>query len=235
MTVPQPVYLVRHGQSEWNALRITQGQTAHPRLTELGRAQAARAGAAIASDLTDRSVVRIISSDLARAADTAQVLSETLDAPITLDTRLREQHLGELEGRGYHETWAAADQHDWSDQTLPVAGGESLQDVYDRLVAVLAEMKAEEKRVTVLVSHGDAIRAAIAHLTGHGPHKTPWTDVPNGAVARIQGGIAWLGCGAPFSPRPGTVRARPPGCAAEPRHAGPGSPPAGGPPGPGSR
>ena len=41
--MPHPVYLVRHGQSQWNLRRLTQGQTAHPPLTDLGRSQSAAA------------------------------------------------------------------------------------------------------------------------------------------------------------------------------------------------
>ena len=52
-----PVYLVRHGQSEWNVLRLTQGQTSHPRLTSLGREQAERAASLIGKDLAGRSPV----------------------------------------------------------------------------------------------------------------------------------------------------------------------------------
>ncbi|WP_442940289.1 hypothetical protein [Nocardioides sp. B-3] len=39
---------------------------------------------------------------------------------------MREQHLGSLEGRAYEETRAEAEQHDWSDPELPMAGGESV-------------------------------------------------------------------------------------------------------------
>ncbi len=49
------------------------------------------------------------------------------------DSRLREQHLGDLEGRTYEETWAAAETFDWSDPTQPIGGGESLMDGYDRM------------------------------------------------------------------------------------------------------
>jgi probable phosphoglycerate mutase len=191
--VTHPVYLVRHGQSEWNALRMTQGQTSHPRLTSLGREQAERAASLIGKDLAGRPVIRIVTSDLVRAVETADVVSRTLRAPVTLDTRLREQHLGELEGRGYDETWAAAEAHDWSDPTLPLAGGESIMEVHDRLGAVLTELAELDGGVTVLVSHGDAIRAAIAHLTGLAPHRAPWVQVANGAVARIDEAITWLG------------------------------------------
>lgn len=198
----RPVYLVRHGQSEWNVLRLTQGQTSHPRLTPLGRRQAERAAALIGADLAGRPVTRILSSDLVRAVETAEVLGAVLRAPVGLDARLREQHLGELEGRGYDETWAAAAAHDWSDPTLPVAGGESPAQVHDRLGAVLAEVSTHGGDVTVLVSHGDAIRAAVAHLTGVAPHEAPWVEVANGAVARVDGGIAWLGRDCPRPCRP---------------------------------
>ncbi|GAA1935840.1 histidine phosphatase family protein [Nocardioides marmoribigeumensis] len=188
-----PVYLVRHGQSEWNVLRLTQGQTAHPRLTDLGRDQAQRAARTIEKDLTGPSP-RILSSDLVRARETAEVLARrlgVLDGQVVLDERLREQHLGSLEGRGYDETWAVAAEHDWSDPTLPVAGGESLQDVHDRMASMLAGL--DRNQVTVLVSHGDAIRAVLAHLGGLEPHQAPWVEVPNGAVARIDGrAISWI-------------------------------------------
>ncbi|KRF34445.1 histidine phosphatase family protein [Nocardioides sp. Soil805] len=188
-----PVYLVRHGQSEWNVLRLTQGQTSHPRLTSLGRRQAQRAASLIGEDLAGRPVTRILTSDLVRAVETAEVVSRALQAPVALDTRLREQHLGELEGRGYDETWAAGEAHDWSDPALPLAGGESLLEVHDRLGAVLAEVAEHDGGVTVLVSHGDAIRAAIARLTGVAPHEAPWVEVANGAVARVERAITWLG------------------------------------------
>lgn len=188
-----PVYLVRHGQSEWNVLRLTQGQIPHPRLTSLGREQAERAASLIGKDLAGRQVARILTSDLVRAVETAEVASKTLRAPVAFDTRLREQHLGELEGRGYDETWAAAAAHDWADPTLPLAGGESMMQVHDRLGALLTEVAELDAGVTVLVSHGDAIRAAVAHLTGVAPHEAPWADVANGAVARVDRTITWLG------------------------------------------
>jgi probable phosphoglycerate mutase len=191
--VPHPVYLVRHGQSEWNVLRLTQGQISHPRLTSLGRQQAKRAASLIGEDLAGRPVTCILTSDLVRAVETAEVASEVLRAPVAFDARLREQHLGELQGRGYEHTWAAAAAHDWSDPTLPLAGGESTIELRDRLGAVLTEVAELNGGVTVLVSHGDAIRAAVAHLTGVALHEAPWVEVANGAVARVDGAVTWLG------------------------------------------
>ena len=191
--MPRPVYLVRHGQSEWNVRRLTQGQTAHPPLTDLGCSQSVAAAEVIAADLEARGLVadRLVTSDLVRAAETAALIGWRLHLTAVWDPRLREQHLGDLEGRTYEETWAEAETIDWSDPTQPIAGGESLMEVYDRMAAVLEEV--DPNSVTVLVSHGDAIRSAVAWLQGLKPHEAPWIDVANGAVARIDDGLRWLG------------------------------------------
>ncbi|MGN6722029.1 MAG: histidine phosphatase family protein [Marmoricola sp.] len=188
-----PVYLVRHGQSEWNVLRLTQGQTSHPRLTALGHAQAVAAAELIARDLDalGHTPHRVVTSDLARARETAEVLGRHLDVTVESDERLREQHLGVLEGRTYEETWAAADALDWSDPEAAVEGGESMSAVRRRMTAVLSDLSPD--RVHVLVSHGDAIRVALAHLHGQEPNQAPWVEVPNGAVARFDGALTWLG------------------------------------------
>jgi probable phosphoglycerate mutase len=190
--VSRPCYLVRHGQSEWNVLELTQGQTMSPRLTGLGREQARAAAARIRADLDpDLGVDVVRTSDLVRARETAEILVDLLGGELFLDVRLREQHLGDLEGRSYAETWAAAEAHDWSDPHLPVAGGESPHELRQRMAEAIEAL--DRTRLTVLVSHGDAIRAAVAHLAGHSPATAPWVDVPNGSVARVSdSGVAWL-------------------------------------------
>ncbi len=183
-----PVFLVRHGQSEWNVARLTQGQTPHPRLTDVGRHQAAQAATRLSTVLADAEPV-LVSSDLVRARETADVIALLLGVSVSEDVRLREQALGRLEGRPYEETWAAAEAHDWSDPSLPVAGGESPADVYDRMAGAMddARVMARERPV-ILVSHGDAIRAALAYARGVGPHAGEWIEVPNGVVLRVTGG-----------------------------------------------
>jgi probable phosphoglycerate mutase len=189
--VARPCYLVRHGQSEWNLLERTQGQTMSPPLTALGREQAWSAAASIRADLGPDRVDVVRTSDLVRARETADILAAELGGTLVPDARLREQHLGSLQGRSYAETWAAAEQHDWADPHLPVAGGESPHQLRTRIAEVLDVV--DPATVTVLVSHGDAIRAAVAHLAGVPPHEAPWVDVPNGAVVRVvAGSLTWL-------------------------------------------
>jgi broad specificity phosphatase PhoE len=190
--VPRSCYLVRHGESEWNVLELTQGQTMAPRLTDLGRDQARAAAALIRADLGRGVAVDLVrTSDLVRARETAEILADLLGGELRLDVRLREHHFGDLEGRSYADTRAALAAHDWSDPHLPVAGGESPHQLRTRIADVVDWV--DPVAVTVVVSHGDAIRSALAHLAGHSPSATPWVEVPNGAVARVSGRtVSWL-------------------------------------------
>ncbi len=84
--------VVRHGQSEWNAIGRWQGH-ADPVLSELGRRQAAVAAGSIGA------VDGIISSDLLRAAETAAIIAQQLGVgPVMVEERLRERDVGEWSG-----------------------------------------------------------------------------------------------------------------------------------------
>ncbi|HEY3486066.1 MAG TPA: histidine phosphatase family protein [Ilumatobacteraceae bacterium] len=91
--------LVRHGQSEWNAVRRWQGTYDSP-LTGLGRAQARAVGSALAAELAngDR-IAGLWSSDLSRASETALIIANYLGIDhVSLDTRLREADAGPWQG-----------------------------------------------------------------------------------------------------------------------------------------
>jgi len=190
--VAHPVYLVRHGQSEWNVLRLAQGQTSHPRLTELGRQQAATAADLIATDLALAGIEagKLVTSDLVRAVETATVIGNRLGLIPERDARLREQHLGRLEGRSYEESWAADEMVDWSAPDTPIGGGESMRAVGRRMAEVVDGLPSGCGNV--VVSHGDSIRAVIAHLGGLSSDVATWPEVPNGAVAGYDGQLTWL-------------------------------------------
>ena len=87
------IYFVRHGQTNWNIEHKIQGQSDIP-LNEMGKKQAEL----IAPQLKDLKIERIISSDLSRALETAQIINTHLKLQITLDTRLREFKYGQIEG-----------------------------------------------------------------------------------------------------------------------------------------
>lgn len=162
--------MLRHGQTQHNANSRMQGQL-DTELTDLGRAQAVMA----ASVLAKRQPLRIVSSDLRRAYDTAVVLAEHTGLTVVTDTRLRETHLGAWQGLSHEEVDAAAPgarlawRHDalWAPH-----GGESRKDVAQRCVPLVAELVASESQwgcddggaPVVLVAHGGSIAALSAAL-----------------------------------------------------------------------
>jgi broad specificity phosphatase PhoE len=96
------ILLIRHGESTWNAAGRWQGW-GNPPLSAHGRAQAR----ALAERLTGSGVVRLLSSDLARAAETAAILGGALGLETEPDPRLRERDLGRWSGLTEAEIVAA--------------------------------------------------------------------------------------------------------------------------------
>ena len=179
MTRPLTVLLVRHGQSEWNAAGLMQGQTAHPALTELGHRQAATA----ARELAAARPGALISSDLTRAVQSAQHCARTTGLPLRTAEALREQGYGVLEGRPSRELW---DLVDWTDPHWSAEGGESLAQLHARVAGHLAELRADPPaEVVALVTHGDTIRAVQAVVAGRGPAEMPAVTPHNGSVTRL--------------------------------------------------
>ncbi len=122
---PTNVLVVRHGESEWNALGLWQGQ-ADPALSARGEEQAARAAKALAGV----TINRIVSSDLSRARRTAGILAETLGVDVLgVEEGLREVDVGEWSGltrADIEKRWPRL-LAEWSAGTLEsTPGGESL-------------------------------------------------------------------------------------------------------------
>jgi broad specificity phosphatase PhoE len=199
------IYLVRHGESEWNVAQRTQGQTRHPRLTEHGRAQAQAAARTLLADIGSTPVSCVVSSDLVRAVQTAEIIAGVLGSRRCVDARLREQSLGSFEGLSYAESFAAGSAFDWSDPDLRVGGGESLREMATRMTTALSDVADEliNSGAIVVVSHGDAIRALLAARVGALPGAGTWVDVPNGSVAVLDGtnGARWLAVDLPVNGR----------------------------------
>ena len=179
MARPLTLLLVRHGQSEWNARGLMQGQTDAIPLTELGHAQAA----AGAEELAALGPGALISSDLLRARQTAEHCARATGLPVTTTAALREQGYGVLEGRPSRELW---DVVDWTDPHWATEGGESLARLHRRVASFLALLRAEPPAdVVALVTHGDTIRAVQAVAAGLGPAELPAVTPHNGSVTRV--------------------------------------------------
>ena len=141
MTIRRLVML-RHGQTEYNASSRMQGQL-DTELSDLGREQAVAA----AEVLAKRQPLLIISSDLGRALDTAVALGDRCGQPVSIDTRLRETHLGDWQGMTHLEVDAAAPgaRLAWRDDARWAPhGGESRVDVADRSLPLVRELVAQQ-------------------------------------------------------------------------------------------
>ena len=92
---PRRLYLVRHGETAYNAARIL--QTPEVPLSPVGEAQAS----ALARRLAGRGIRLVLASDLARAVGTAQRLCAESGAPLALDPLLQERSFGSLRGTAW--------------------------------------------------------------------------------------------------------------------------------------
>ncbi len=156
--------LVRHGATDWNGIGRWQGWTDTP-LGTLGESQAAR----LAARLSHQTFDAVYSSDLSRAARTAELSLPGLGLPgvaLRLDVRLREMHFGQYEGVTTDAVTHDSDYADWQRDPwlLPAPGnGESLRAVADRMQDWAEGL--ESGRV-IAFSHGAAIRALLCGLFG---------------------------------------------------------------------
>ena len=148
------VYVVTHAQSLHHVERKVGGWY-DTSLTDLGRTQAEKTGRLLESAI-DSADIRIFSSDLRRAAETAEIIGRHLHEPVTLDPRLREMSYGDAEGKP----------QDWFiDRIKPqpadgnrldhrvYAGAESRREVAERVGAALTDILVKGARDTVIVSH----------------------------------------------------------------------------------
>jgi 2,3-bisphosphoglycerate-dependent phosphoglycerate mutase len=160
------ITLIRHGETPWNADGRWQGQAPVPLNIE-GRRQATMLGAYLAR--TNDPGDRIISSDLLRTRETAELIAAQIKVPVEYDPRLREIDLGMWQGLTKAEI-IAWDKENWemfhADNTnTRIPNGECWGDVAARVVTALREyaVRYDDEHI-LIVSHGGTIRRALEKL-----------------------------------------------------------------------
>ena len=159
--------LIRHGETAYNRDGRYQGQLDVP-LNTIGVEQAR----CLATRLQDEPLALCVSSDLARARVTAEVIARVHGITVQTTAALREAHLGVLQGRSWGEAAEAlgddAGYLDRRDVRAKPAGGESLLDVRRRVrrfLAVLAPVVPNAPPGDiVVVGHGGSLRALLPLL-----------------------------------------------------------------------
>jgi len=146
------LYLVRHGETDWNAQRRIQGSTDIP-LNQMGREQAAATGRLLARRTWDG----LFASPLGRAVETATIIGSEIGLPLA-DTipAIAERNYGEAEGLNYDQI----EQRFPGD--TPVPGRETHEAVAERVIPALVGLaKSHPGESLIVVSHGGVIRSVL--------------------------------------------------------------------------
>jgi uncharacterized phosphatase len=163
------IYLVRHGETDWNRERRIQGSSDIP-LNSTGQAQAKSTGELLAR----RTWHGIFASPLSRAMETAAIIAAEvgLAAPIALP-EVVERSYGDAEGRTDREVDALYP------GTTEVPGRESRESVVERALPALVELaEINHGKSIIVVAHGGVIAAILAAVAPERPR----TPIVNGSV-----------------------------------------------------
>ena len=155
------ILLVRHGETDWNRSGRVMGTRPVP-LNQNGLTQAAR----LAIQLTALKTPMLYSSPVARARQTADILSSTLHVPVVEEPGLAEIGVGEWEGRYWNEFEgdpARVNYYRLPEEARP-PGGETLGEARRRAVAsVQRAVESAGSGPAILVTHADIVKAIVAH------------------------------------------------------------------------
>jgi len=169
--------VVRHGQTEWNIAGRIQGSTDID-LDGDGKAQAAEA----APELASYGPVRIISSDLRRAVDTARPVAELTGVEIELDKRLRERAYGPWEGltQGEIAEQFPEDHRRWrAQEPLKHPEIETWAELHRRTAEAVRDIiESEVEGTALVVCHGGSARQIVGGILD-------WEQAPTSSLSGL--------------------------------------------------
>ncbi len=179
--------LIRHGQSEWNALNQFTGWK-DPDLTAKGIEEAHNAGKIISSLKINFDLV--FTSALIRAQNTAQIILKEINQPLSTikNQALNERNYGDLAGLNKDDArkrWGDEQVHIWRrSYDIPPPGGESLKDTGERVLPFFMKEilphVCEGKNVLV-AAHGNSLRSLIKFLDNISNEDIVKLEIPTGA------------------------------------------------------
>ena len=161
--------IVRHGKSEWNALGLWTGWK-DVSLNDEGREEAKRT----AVQLQDITIHKAYSSNLKRAKETLQIIKNSLNIDCistVADEALNERNYGIFTGKDKWQVKKDVGEVEFKkirrSWNYPIPEGETLSDVYDRVVSYyenIIQPDLKEGTNVIVVAHGNSLRALVKHL-----------------------------------------------------------------------
>lgn len=190
------VYLVRHGETRWNAERRIQGQS-DSALTDKGERQAWQ----VAEKARTLGITHVIASDLGRTKRTAEIIAQSCGCEVILDPRLRELNMGVLERRNLD--LLSPEEEQWRLQVVNgnpegrIPEGESMAEVSQRMHKALnACLDLPEGSRPLLVSHGMALGCLVSTILGLPAWAERRLRLRNCSISRVDyQQSAWLASG----------------------------------------
>lgn len=180
------LYIIRHGETDFNKAHKMQGRGINASINELGCAQAE----CIADALKDAPITKIITSSLIRTLETAQPLIKQTKATVESYKDLDEMSFGALEGVEFEQVQEDVKllHNSWVQGDLDVAAekGESPNEVFRRANAqVLKVLENSEDEHIVFMLHGRLIRILLSVWLGYGLSKMDRISHNNGAINHL--------------------------------------------------
>jgi probable phosphoglycerate mutase len=189
------LYLIRHGETDWNARRLLQGRRDIP-LNAVGQGQAVVSGTCLKWLLPDATTVDFIASPLGRTRQTMEIIRQQLGLDVAdyrTDERLVEINFGEWEGLDWQQIAERQPERYQARQADPLnfipTDGENYPHVFERVGSLLNSLQ----RDTVLVAHAGVLRSCLALLTDVPDTEVPLLEIPQDQVLMIRGArFAWM-------------------------------------------
>jgi len=157
------IYLIRHGQTEWNRQNRYQGWSDVP-LNDTGKQQAREVGKVFA----DNAPAVIYTSELVRAEETAGIIGSMSNIPVKKTGKLNELSFGEWEGRTHEEI--ARDYPSYWERLrknpgdFRAPGGESVQELHTRVGTIWRTIREDSASPIIVVAHGGTLRTLILEI-----------------------------------------------------------------------
>lgn len=166
------LYLVRHGETDWNIESKIQGRT-DTELNEKGRQQAWELAAVLKEGY---SIKRIFTSRQKRAVETAEIIGNHLGIRPQVREGLEEINFGKWEGYTWRQVRELFPKeylawHDNRRYGIP-PGGESYEQLLDRLLPALNDILSKDERDTLNVTHSAVIMTLMSYI-----YDTPFEDM----------------------------------------------------------
>jgi broad specificity phosphatase PhoE len=179
------LFLIRHGQTVWNAEGRAQGHTDVP-LDDVGIAQAKL----MADALAGNSIRQVISSDLQRSVVTVRALADRVGVEVVLEPMFRESCIGKFEGRLYTDFRAEVSrlsqllQVPWHE--VSVEAGESASEVWARVTRAMESWLPRLQSDVAIVAHGGSCSMIASWLIGASVQTSRSIRFGNTGIAEFQ-------------------------------------------------